>query len=206
MLTLKPVSWADTSLLNVPSHQAQQGEQSIGVLSPKEWHPPPYASLRTFGSPDSGPRPITESRCAVDSRGCPALGPPVLVSAPSLCRVLPFTGNCSRQRVLTLSPVQPAHLPLLRHQQHASTVASPSAPSAATLTLRVPPFLPPLPGGWVHSYCTQGTDSHVFTSAQDALSTWMPHLCAQASVPCLPQPTHTCFPELRPAPGFGVTL
>ena len=137
LLTLKPVSWAHTSLLNIPSHQAQEGEQSIGVLSPKEQRPPPYASLRTSGSPDSGPRPITMSHCAVDSRGCPALGPPVLVSAPSPCRVLPLTGNCSRQQVLTLSPVEPVHLPLLHHQQHASTVASPRTPSAATLTLRV---------------------------------------------------------------------
>lgn len=137
LLTLKPVSWAHTSLLNVPSHQAQQGEQSIGVLSPKEQRPPPYASLRTFGSPDSVPRPITMSHCAVDSRGCPALGPPVLVSAPSLCRVLPLTGHCGRRRALTPSPVQPVHPPLLHHQQHASTVASPSTPSGATLTLRV---------------------------------------------------------------------
>ena len=69
-----------------------------------------------------------------------------------------------------------------------------------------PPFPPPLPGGWVQPYCTQGTDSRVFTSAQDALSAWMPHLCAQASFPRPPQPTHTCFAELHSAPGFGVTL
>lgn len=36
LVTLKPVSWAHISLLNIPSHQVQPGQQYMGFLSSKE--------------------------------------------------------------------------------------------------------------------------------------------------------------------------